>query len=217
MMNDAEIVIQLRLEARAGSVLTEETGAFFGDLDQDAAELLNTLPERMAVKHFTNGLVRSQVLPSLSESLRSIDTALWPLDASVAPLRYFAAVNRVEGLAPGIYELLGTGVEQKYPFTGNEGLAEMVLQPEFAGAAVILLVTGDLNRAVQYRGGHGHRNLLSRAGAACEYAWLTAVKEGLVASIFAGFLPSALKKFMRLNGYDDLQLLALAIGNAAMN
>ncbi len=38
---------------------------------------------------------------------------------------------------------------------------------------------------------------------------------GLVGSIFAGFLPGALRQRTGIDGSSDLQLLALAIGAAA--
>lgn len=88
-----------------------------------------------------------------------------------------------------------------------------MLQPEFATASAIVFVVGPLLESLGEMGDHGHRVLLTRAGTACEAAWLKSLQFGLVGSIFAGFLPAAARDFFGIDGLRDSQLLAYAVGH----
>jgi len=215
MLNDVEIVVKLRVEARerAGEPIRE---AYSGveQVSPQTSMLLEALPARSAVKYYSAESIQPAFLDQLRGELKKIDEALWPHEANAQALRYFIAASRVDGLESGIYELTPNGSKLIAIFAPGEGLGSMVLQPEFADAAAILLTVGSLRSALESRGAHGHRILLSRAGAACEYAWLTAIAAGYSASIFAGFLPSALRFKLGLDGFEASQLLALAVGHA---
>ena len=53
---------------------------------------------------------------------------------------------------------------------------ELVMQREFADAPALLVITGNLAAALARHGSHGHRLLLTRAGAAGHAAWLAALR-----------------------------------------
>ncbi|MGD8167302.1 hypothetical protein ACEXOS_008755 [Herbiconiux sp. P16] len=211
MMNQADIYLELRSQAALDAirVATAVVPHLTDPLDQD---LIQTLTERRAVKYFTAERPNATSLQALHADMTAVDETLWPGGAGTGRLRYIFAVSHIEGLDQGLYELSTNQFVFLTPFAPSIGLRDAVLQPEFGDAAAVLLVTGSLLEAVKNRGEHGHRILLSRAGAACEIAWLRVLESGYVASIFAGFLPSMLRLHLEFDGYAQTQLLALAIG-----
>jgi hypothetical protein len=142
-----------------------------------------------------------------------MDQALWPELHQDHPLGVFLAARSVRGLDRAVYRIDDAAPQWISDLPPEAGLASMVLQPEFAGAAALLLVTGSLAGATAAQGAHGHRILLARSGAMAETAWLAAVQRGLGGSIFAGFLPAALRSLIRVDGYVRTQLLAVAVGH----
>jgi nitroreductase len=138
---------------------------------------------------------------------------LWPLLAKTHPLEHLLVIRNVVGVESGIYQA-GPDEEmiRRFDLPEVAQVEEMVLQPEFALAPMLFLTVGSLERALEWAGDHGHRVMLERSGAASEAAWLAAVDLGLGGSIFAGFLPSALRQLAGIDGFRQTQLLALAIG-----
>ena len=53
---------------------------------------------------------------------------------------------------------------------------------------------------------------MTRAGAAVYAMWLEAVARGLVGSVFAGFLPAAVRLPLRCDGVSRHPLFAVALG-----
>ncbi|MGW3041161.1 nitroreductase family protein [Kitasatospora sp. NPDC001159] len=176
--------------------------------------LLPTLQRRRANRFFADRPVDAELLRRMIEAGQGADAALWPVERAARPLEFLVAARTVTGLSPAIHRYGSDGFEPLADISGAEELGSLVLQPEFALAPAILLATGSLEDALESAGSHGHRRLLERSGAACEAAWLTAVDEGLSGSIFAGFLPSALKRLVGIDGFRRTQLLALAVGHA---
>lgn len=91
---------------------------------------------------------------------------------------------------------------------------ELTLQQEFARAGAVISVGGDLQEAERRHGPHGYRLLMGRAASAAYLAWLSAVELGLVGSVFAGFLPAAVRRPLASDGVLRQQLVAVAIGPA---
>src|SRR4029450_9966494 len=89
----------------------------------------------------------------------------------------------------------------------------LALQAEFAGAPVLIFVTGNLAAACERYGSWGHRQLLLRAGAAGQRLWLASIGVGLAGTVFAGFLPRAANRFAGVDGYLQASLLAYSVGN----
>ncbi|MEU8924979.1 nitroreductase family protein [Kitasatospora sp. NPDC048545] len=172
-----------------------------------------TLRRRRANRFFADRPVDAEVLQRMIEAGHGADAALWPAEWAARPLEFLVAARTVTGLRPAVHRYGPDGFEPIADIVGVEQLRALVLQPEFALAPAILLATGSLEDALESAGSHGHRRLLERSGAACEAAWLTAVDAGLSGSIFAGFLPSALKRLVGIDGFRRTQLLALAVGH----
>ncbi|MFJ3029997.1 nitroreductase family protein [Curtobacterium sp. NPDC087080] len=178
-------------------------------------ELGRAMRYRSATTQFVDQPVERRHVDASAAAMTTMDAGLWGDAAHSSPLRVLVACRRVVGVQPGLYEYVDGGLLRLDGDAEPLRMREMVLQPEFAEAGAILLAVGNLAGMTSRFGAHGHRMLLSRGGAACEAAWLTAVEFGLVGSIFAGFLPGALRQRTGIDGSSDLQLLALAIGAAA--
>ena len=90
----------------------------------------------------------------------------------------------------------------------------MFRQAEFADAAAMLVIVGDLDDALGRYGDHGYRLLLLAGGATLHRCWLSATNVGLV-----GCMCEA--PFSRANGqslyslpHGCIGLLGLALGEA---
>ncbi|WP_405762240.1 nitroreductase family protein [Streptomyces sp. NBC_00045] len=185
--------------------------AEFGALAEGG--LRPALERRRANRFFAERTVDPELLAAMIRAGHAADAALWPAEQA-RPLEFLVVARAVTGLGPAVHRLGPDGFEPLTAISGTDELSTLVLQPEFAHAPALLLAIGSLEDALEGGGSHGHRRLLERSGAACEAAWLTAVDAGLAGSIFAGFLPSALKRLVGIDGFRRTQLLALAVGHA---
>ena len=174
--------------------------------------LRTTLLDRRSRRFFRDQPVELADLRAAATAGTEIDAVLWPEPARRQPLEVVVAARAVIGLDPAIY-VFRDGPVRLADLPSGDGLAGMVLQPEFAQAAALLVVTGSLADAIATDGSHGHRRLLERSGAVAETIWLAAVRRGLGGSIFAGFLPSALRSLAGVDGFRRTQLLAVALGH----
>ncbi|WP_157593821.1 nitroreductase family protein [Rathayibacter tritici] len=200
---------------------TQETEKILAGIRQNVAgsiddgALVRGMRDRSATMHFAPNPISRRSLEDLVWAMRSMDQALWGDLAAELQLRVLIASRNVEDLGNGLFEYRDEVFERIDQTETALHMRKLVLQPEFVEASAILLVVGPLAGTLDRYGAHGHRLLLTRGGAACEAAWLTAVDGGLAGSIFAGFIPSALRTLAHIDGYRDLQLLALAIGHPA--
>ncbi|MBV2153699.1 nitroreductase family protein [Kitasatospora sp. SUK 42] len=176
--------------------------------------LRSTLRRRKANRFFADQPVDADVLRRMVEAGHGADASLWPVERAARPLEFLVAARDVTGLRPAVHRHEPDGFTPLADLAGTGELSALVLQPEFALAPAILVAVGSLEDATDSAGSHGHRLLLERSGAACAAAWLTAVDAGLSGSIFAGFLPSALRRLVGIDGFRRTQLLALAVGQA---
>ncbi|AEV84088.1 Putative nitroreductase [Actinoplanes sp. SE50] len=180
------------------------------------ATLTATLADRSAARDFGRTPMAAADLCALLAAADTMDAGSWPGErAAGVDLEIHCAVWRVDGVPAGLY---------RYPPAGDslirvadlpEGPAaeELVMQREFAGAAAVVVLTGNLAAALARHGSHGHRLLLTRAGAAGHAAWLAAIRLGLVGSVFAGLLPHVLKELAGADGYRRAALFAFAAGH----
>jgi hypothetical protein len=178
-------------------------------------DLPATLDQRQACRFFTDRPVESELIQRMIDAGYAADAALWPNERAARPLELLVVGRAVTGLRPGVHRYGPDGFESLADISEPEELGGLVLQEEFALAPAVLLAIGSLEDALESAGSHGYRRLLERSGATCEAAWLTAVDDGLSGSIFAGFLPSALKRLVGIDGFRRTQLLALAVGHVS--
>jgi hypothetical protein len=211
MTDRISVVSALRTEADSTAKQAVDTVQHVSTLEH-TGELGHAMRERSAATHFADQPIRRADIDATVAAMTAIDRSLWGGAADDLPLRVLVACRSVTDLQPGLYESTDAGLTRLDEEDEPLDMREMVLQPEFADAGAIILAVGDLAGMTSRFGAHGHRMLLSRGGAASEAAWLTAVRRGLTGSIFAGFLPGALRRLTGIDGSSDLQLLALAVG-----
>ncbi|MBT2445597.1 nitroreductase family protein [Streptomyces sp. ISL-43] len=200
------------LEADAPGVPVTPAAAGARPLDE-------LLRDRVAVRTYAPAPVTADELAAVLNQAQSFDSLSWPDHHAGGPLGFLVAARNVTGLPTGLYGYepeLGE-FSRLADLPEGEAAESMVLQMEFAWAPAIVLVCGSLAASLDRHGEHGHRLLMARAGAAAHTAWLAALDQGLVGSIFAGFLSSALKPLLGLDGYRTAQLLAFAVGRPPLD
>lgn len=193
-----------------------------------AAELAGTVASRIPLSGAARDWTLSRALRSRAATYAYADdpvpAALLHAVLGAGPRESEPGVDfhlfawRVEGIDPGTYrydarggELQRTGAAPD-PVRDGSGL---LLQKEFAGAAVLVFAVCDLASAVALEGGVGHRRILVRSGAALHRAWLSAAGRGLAGCIFAAFYRRAVSSFLGVDGLTRAATAALALGYPA--
>lgn len=177
--------------------------------------LMDVLRSRKATRAYGDESISlDSVLTMLSVASEG-DQSDWTAEHIAAPLEYRLVAWNVRDLTPAIYafdnENQTLNKVHEAPDRAADG-SNLVLQPEFARAAAIVLITGALGSAIEEYGAWGHQNLLVRAGAAGHRLWLASLACGLVGTVFAGFLPRAAQQLAGVDGYRRAGLFAYATG-----
>ena len=178
------------------------------------ADLLSVLRQRRSVRFYGPEPVPLPQLADVVDAGVRADREAWPAEQPSCPLETFAVAFRVDGLGPGMY-LVDSPARSFTPVgppPAADDLQGLTLQSEFCRSAVIVSIAGDLTAATQAHGSHGYRLLMGRASAAAYAMWLDAVAGGLVGSVFAGFIPAAVRTPLLSDGNSRHQLFALALG-----
>ena len=187
--------------------------------DATTFNLLSVLRRRRSLRFFgLEGLPAGDVSEVVLSALQT-DAAAWPDDHRRCPFEIFAIVVRLDGLEPGMYRLdpaSGSYTPIAVLPPASE-LDDLTIQSEFCRAAVILSVAGDLDLATQLYGTHGYRTLMTRASAVAYTMWLRAVGREWIGSVFAGFIPAAVRIPLSSDGNSRHQLFALALGAPPAN
>ena len=209
-MSEVDAFRSLRLAATQSAAEKADDPGRLVQIESELAEdLVGALPARRSVKYFLPEQIEIDWLLRIRPSLLDFDRTL---SGNGPALRFVCAVSGVQGRAPGLYDFNSEGLTRLPVPIDPADLRSMTLQPEFGDAALIVVLVGSLIDAVGGDGPNGHRQLLQRAGALAELVWLSAVREGYGASIFAGFLPAELKSRLEFDGMSTLQLIAIAVG-----
>ncbi|MEV6520444.1 nitroreductase family protein [Longispora sp. NPDC051575] len=173
--------------------------------------LAEVLTHRRAIRHFRAEPVDLATLLGAVADGMAADRARWPGEHPLIPV---LVAQHVAGLPPAVYRLDpgGATATPVMALAGRAAYEELTLQKEFATAGAIVSLLGDLDAADSAHGGAGYRTLMTRAGGAGYQMWLSAISHGLVGSVFAGFLPAAVRTPLRCDGVTRHQLFALAVG-----
>lgn len=176
--------------------------------------LASVLRRRTSTRFFAEAAVPASAVTALTSAAQAADRAAWPELHETCPLEVVVLALRVDGVDPGIYHVDGDGL---VPVADLDPAAatELTIQSEFAGAAAILSVAGDLAAADAAWGAHGYRLLLGRAGSAAYEMWLEAVALGWAGTVFAGFIPASVREPLHSDGTSRQQLFAFAFGAPA--
>ncbi|MFI1994123.1 nitroreductase family protein [Actinoplanes sp. NPDC020271] len=182
------------------------------------ATLDDVLPGRVAVRDYAPGPITAAEVSAILAAAETMDAQSWPGErAGGVGLEFFCAAWRVTGVDTGLYRYLPgrDALRRVASLPTGPAAAELVIQTEFADAAALLVVTGNLAASLDRHGSHGHRLLLSRAGAAGHAAWLAALRLRLAGTVFAGLLPHVLRERAGADGYHRAPLLAFAVAHPA--
>lgn len=94
----------------------------------------------------------------------------------------------------------------------GDRLVECLLQQSLAQAAAMLVVFGDLGRALAEGGPAAYGSLYLRAGAGLGRAWLAATAHGIGACMTAGVLEPGFRLLPGTDAYRQAPLAALCLG-----
>lgn len=180
------------------------------------AALHDVLPERSAIREYPPTPLSQADLSALFAAADRMDARGWAADrAAGVDLELYCAAWRVTGVSTGLYRYLPERSElcRVANLPDGRDAEELVMQREFADAPALLVITGNLAAALARHGSHGHRLLLTRAGAAGHAAWLAALRLGLGGTVFAGLLPNVLRERAGADGYHRAALFAFAAGH----
>ncbi|GIF12922.1 nitroreductase family protein [Actinoplanes teichomyceticus] len=180
------------------------------------AALDDVLPGRSAAHEYAPTALTGAEVSALFAAADRMDARGWPAEREAGvDLELYCAAWRVTGVDTGLYRYRPerSGLCRVASLPDGPQAEELVLQREFAQAAALLVITGNLAAALARHGSHGHRLLLSRAGAAGHAAWLTALRLDLVGTVFAGLLPHVLRERAGADGYHRAALFAFAVGH----
>ena len=171
------------------------------------------LAGRRSVRTFSG---REAPLSSLATMLylaSSADAADWPAERD-QPLQFVLLAQSVSGVQPGVYAYDATSHGLLYLRSAipRHLWNDLFVQNDWADAAFVIWVVGDLAAACARYGSWGQRQLLLRAGAACHRLWMPALALGLDGALVAGFVPGAARTLLGFDGYERASLFAFAGG-----
>lgn len=172
-----------------------------GDLLEHRSSSLTYAAERISATQLF-GLVR--------EALRR-DATDWGTTAEELPLEVYTFALRPADVDEGVYRITVEDCHRVADLPDSEHWDDLGVQREFAGAGAIVSAAGDLDRADSWAGAHGYRILMGRAAAAIYDVHLGAVAEGWVGTVFAGFIPAAVRVSLASDGASRQQLFATTV------
>ena len=206
-------------EPRASEIPQELLGHRLGrrSLSRAGLSLTTTsvdqlLLRRESVRCWGNRPVDARSLTRAIDLASATDQDLWPDEVTAGvDLEIVIVAWNVDGLVPGVYVLDDIGWRWKSQLPDSMSRNHYVPQHDLAASPVILLAVGNMLASCVRHGSQGYRILLTRAGAICHTALLSAISDGLCGTIFAGFHPDAARMLLGTSMVRR-QLLAVAIG-----
>ncbi|MFI8105624.1 nitroreductase family protein [Streptomyces sp. NPDC086023] len=174
-------------------------------------DLLTTLEHRRSLRGFSPDPLPAGLLADIMARALAADP---DEDAAGHPLELTVVANRLTGVTPAIHRFDAAARSFTPVMVLPTGAARygLTLQPEFSDAAAIISIGVGLDAAVRRHGGHGYRLQMTRAGSTAYAMWLDGVAHGLVGSVFAGFIPAAVRGPLLSDGTTRQQVFALALG-----
>ncbi len=130
-------------------------------------------------------------------------------------LTYYLVANRILGVPSGVYRFESNRavLVRVAPAATDGQISRLFVQPEFAQAPMLVVVTGNMEAVCGHYGARGHRMLLQRAGASCNKLWMACATTGISSCIVAGIVPAAVRRACRLEASRSSGLIALAAGH----
>jgi SagB-type dehydrogenase family enzyme len=172
------------------------------------------LTQRTTVREFSDDQVSPSELATMLYYAHREDQQQWSEQHFAHPLTFYVLAWNLTGFEPAVYayDAEKHGLQFVAPARSYQESMDLFVQPEFASAAVVIWIAGDLAAACAGLGPLGHRYLLLRAGSAGNRLWTAALAMGLSGGVTAGVLSGVAREHFGLDGYHQVSLLAYATG-----
>jgi hypothetical protein len=171
-------------------------------------DLEATLRARRSSLQYAAEPVRTDLILRLVRKALSRDFEDWGLDEATGPLEAFVFALRSEGMPGGVYRVTARESSFIAPASAIGDPELLGVQREFADAGGIVTIGANLDRADSWAGSHGYRLCVVRASMALYDFHLTCQANGLVGTMFGGFIGSAVRNLIQNDGVTRHQLLA---------
>jgi SagB-type dehydrogenase family enzyme len=179
----------------------------FADADLEASVLAKILHQTYGI----TGEIRLQ--SNVTLHCRAVPSA-----GALYPLEIYLGVQRVEGLAPGIYHYEVPDHSLALLTAGNPAarLYEICLRQEYARqAAVVFLITGVMERTRRKYGERGYRFVLLEAGHLAQNLHLASTAQELAFMTTGGYYDDQANELLHLHGVDEAVLYIGFLGRRA--
>jgi hypothetical protein len=171
-------------------------------------DLHATLLARRSSLQYADEPVRTDLILHLSQEALRRDFADWALDDDTGPLEAFVFALRSEGKPAGVYRVTAQESSFIAPTSVIGDPQLLGIQREFADAAGIVSVYANVDRADSWAGSHGYRLCVVRASMALYDFHLRCQSNGLVGTMFGGFIASAVRNLVQSDGATRHSLIA---------
>jgi SagB-type dehydrogenase family enzyme len=141
-----------------------------------------------------------------------------PSAGGLYPLEVYPLVQRVEGVADGLYhyDVLNHSLEPvEIGTTFSKLRTAMLALPFFEDANVLCLLVAVFMRAQKKYGPRGYRFILLEAGHSAQNVCLAATESGLASLCIGGYLDGRLNQILRLDPLQEGVVYTVAVGYAA--
>lgn len=175
-------------------------------------DLLTTLRTRRSTRFFAPRPIGAAALAGAISAGLDADADSWPELPEGMALEVDVVAFRVDGIVSGLHRFEPS--TRSFVPLGQLSAdhKDLTLQTEFCDSAAIISIAVDLEAATALEGTHGYRMLLGRVSAAAYTMWLDGVAQGMTGSVFAGFIPAAIRGDLHSDGTNRHHVFALALG-----
>ena len=176
--------------------------------------IADVLSQRATVRRYADDRISLAQLATILDFAHRGDLEQWREESLAHPLTFYVMAWNIEQFEPGIYayDAEEHGLLLVAPERSLHESFDLFVQSEFASAAAVIWIAGNLAAACERLGSLGHRYLLLRAGFAGHRLWTAAMAMGLSGGITAGVVSGVAREQFGIDGYQQASLLAFATG-----
>ena len=175
-------------------------------------ELRDTLEQRSSSLNYSNYGI--EILPRIAEIQKALrrDVADWGVTAQTMPLECYIFAFRPSDISLGIYRVDTESATCVDVLPPEDRWEDLGVQKEFARAGAIVSVAANLDQADSWGGTHGYRVSMTRCASLIYDFHLQFVSRGLVGTVFAGFIPAAVREILKSDGASRQHMFATTVG-----
>jgi len=144
-------------------------------------------------------------------SLRTV-----PSSGARNPFETYLAINRVHGIAPGVYRYLPFEHKLVHLFAGEslaEKLGELAMDQPFVGQSAVCFIWSAVPYREEWRyGTQAAKGILLDAGHVCQNLYLACESIGCGTCAIAAYRQEDLDRFLGLDGEDELVVYLAPVG-----